>query len=311
MKAICMRSSGGSEVLELADVAIPALQSEFDVLVRLKACALNPVDTKIRRGAFASNPILGFDAAGIVEEASLSAKFRPGDEVMFSGALGRAGSNAQFTVVDSRVVSLKPREWDWAESAALPLAALTAWEMLEENFNLKPFSRPKRDETLIIVNGAGGVGSIATQLARNVFGIQNVVVTASRDESVEWSKKMGATHVINHHNLLGPQLKRLGLVPSLAFICYDTPKYVQQLTAVMRPRGRIGSIVECDKPLGFESVEAFSRALSFHWEFMFCKAVSGFDVESQGSMLAQLKEAIERGLIHSIVGERKTLSAPC
>jgi NADPH:quinone reductase len=185
MKAIVMKSSGGSEVLCLEELPIPSVQSEFDILVRLKASALNPVDTKvrecepmplyrrhgvlqIRQGAFPSNPTLGFDAAGIVEKASSAAKFKPGDEVMFAGALGRAGSNAQFTVIDSRLVSLKPESWDWAESAALPLAALTAWEMLEENFNLEPFAQPKREETLIIVNGAGGVGSIATQLARNV-----------------------------------------------------------------------------------------------------------------------------------------------
>jgi len=254
------------------------------------------------------NNVLGFDASGVVVQAGAEALFKNGDEVMFAGVLGRSGSNGQYAVVDSRIAGRKPRGWSDGEAASLPLVGLTAWEMLECHFNLVPFSRPKKEETLIIINGAGGVGTMATQLARYVFGVHNVVVTASRQETVDWAKKNGATHTISHREPLAPQLEKLGLVPSLAFICYDTANNVKQLIPVMRPFGRIGSIVEATDSLGIEGGAAFGKALSFHWELMFTRPLRNYDLETQGEILNNISKAVEQGLLKSIVWKKKVFS---
>ncbi|EPQ60170.1 quinone oxidoreductase [Gloeophyllum trabeum ATCC 11539] len=308
MKAIYFPEPGPASVLSLTEVPIPALETPYDILVQIKACALNPVDTKIRSGKFPAHPILGFDAAGVVEKAGQQALYKPGDEVMYSGALGRSGTNAQYSVVDSRIVGRKPKGWGWAETAGLPLVGLTAWEMLEGHFNLKPFQSPSKEETLLIVNGAGGVGSIATQLAARVFKIKSVIVTASRKETRVWAKRNGATHVINHHEALGPQLEQLGLKPTLAFICHDTQKYLEPIVKLMSPWGRIGSIVETDSPLNFHTMDAFGKALSFHWEFMLAKPANQFDLATQGRMLNDLTKAVEDGDVTSLVTVKEVLS---
>ncbi|KDQ62898.1 hypothetical protein JAAARDRAFT_53120 [Jaapia argillacea MUCL 33604] len=308
MQAIHFSKPGSPSVLTLTTTHLPSLESPYDILVKIHSCALNPVDTKIRQGAFPSHPILGFDASGTVIASSPQALYKPGDEVMYAGALGRSGSNAQYGVVDSRIVGRKPKGWTWEDAAGLPLVGLTAWEMLEGHFGLRPFEGTKKEETLLIINGAGGVGSAATQLARKVFNIKNVVVTASRKETIEWAKKNGATHVINHHEELAPQLEKLGLVPTLAFICYDTTTYLEPLCKVMSPWGKIGSIVEVTQPLNFHIMDAFSKSLSFHWEFMLSKPAHQFDLESQGRMLNDLAKAAEEGLVGSLVWRKEVLS---
>jgi NADPH2:quinone reductase len=168
MQAIHFPSTGGASVLELTTVPIPTLSSPYDILVKIRGCALNPVDTKIREGAFEAPPILGFDGAGIVEAAGDQALFKKGESVMFAGIMGRAGTNAQYCAMDSRIAAKKPDGLDWAQAAALPLVGLTAWEVLEGHFGLRPGKGSEREETIVIVNGAGGVGSMATQLARKV-----------------------------------------------------------------------------------------------------------------------------------------------
>lgn len=168
MQAIQFPNPGPPSVLSLTTAPIPELSSPFDVLVRLKACALNPVDTKVRQGGFPAPSTLGFDGSGIVTTAGPQALFKEGDEVLYAGVMGRAGTNAQFSVVDSRLVAKKPHGLEWTEAAALPLVGLTAWEMLEGHFGLVPGGKTRLEETIVIVNGAGGVGSMATQLARKV-----------------------------------------------------------------------------------------------------------------------------------------------
>ncbi|KZT27713.1 GroES-like protein [Neolentinus lepideus HHB14362 ss-1] len=169
MRAIISSKPGpASEVLSLATIPTPALASPYDILVKIKGIALNPVDTKVRQTNDRSDRILGYDGAGIVEQAGETALFKKGDEVMYAGAVARQGTNAQYSVVDSRIVGRKPRGWGWADAAGLPLVGLTAWEMLEEHFGLRPFEKQKKEHTLLIVNGAGGVGSMATQLAARV-----------------------------------------------------------------------------------------------------------------------------------------------
>jgi len=308
MKAITFKAPGDPSVLELVDVPVPALLTPHDILVKIKGSALNPVDYKLRHSQGQVNNVLGFDASGIVVEASGSALFKQGDEVIFAGVLGRSGSNGQYAVVDSRIAGPKPKGWSDADAASLPLVGLTAWEMLQCHFNLVPFSRPKKEHTLLIVNGAGGVGTMATQLARYVFGIQNVVVTASRQETVDWAKKNGATHTISHREALAPQLEKLGLVPTLAFICFDTANNVKQLVPIMSPWGKIGSIVEATAPIEFDGGAAFGKALSFHWELMFARPLKNHDLEVQGEILTDLSKAVEQGLIKSMVWKKKLLS---
>lgn len=309
MKAIVPSNPGPASVLSLVDLPIPALEGPYDILVKILGVSLNPADTKVRKSNTRPNRVLGWDAAGVVEQAGKKALFKKGDEVFYAGSIGRAGTNAQYGVVDSRIVGRKPKGWSWADAAGLPLVALTAWEMLEDHFHLKPYAVPEKDDTIIIVNGAGGVGTMATQLAAKVFNLKNVIATASRPETIEWVKKNGATHVISHREDLATQLKEQNLTPSLAFICYDTPHYLPQLVSVLRPWGHIGSIVETDDPLPFhQSTGAFGKALSFHWELMFTRPLHGYDLETQGRILNEVAKLAEEGKLTNITTVKEVLS---
>jgi len=310
MRAIISSKPGpASEVLSLATIPTPALASHYDILVKIKGIALNPVDTKVRQTNDRTDRILGYDGAGIVEQAGEKALFKKGDEVMYAGAVARQGTNAQYSVVDSRIVGRKPKGWGWADAAGLPLVGLTAWEMLEEHFGLRPFEKQKKEHTLLIVNGAGGVGSMATQLAARVFDIKNVVVTASRRETIDWAKRNGATHIINHREDLASQLEKLSLKPTLAFICYEPSQYLPLVVPVMRAWGRIGAIVGATEPLQFNSRVAFTKALSFHWEYMFAKsAEEDCDLETQGIILNHLAAAAEKGTVTSLTTVKEVLS---
>ncbi|EPQ60266.1 zinc-binding alcohol dehydrogenase [Gloeophyllum trabeum ATCC 11539] len=311
MRAILTSKPGpAAQVLSLATVPVPALESAYDILVKIRGVALNPVDTKVRSSNTRPNRILGYDAAGLVEQAGEKALFKKGDEVMYAGAVARDGTNAQYGVVDSRIVGRKPKGWSWEDAAGLPLVGLTAWEMLEEQFGLKPFEKQTKEHTLLIVNGAGGVGSMATQLAARIFNVKNIIVTASRQETIDWAKKNGATHVINHREDIAAQLKDLSLKPTLAFICHDTLKYLPILVPVMRPFGRIGSIVGAPEPIPFQAGPggAFSKALSFHWEYMFAKSAEDYEQESQGRILNLLADAAEEGKVGNLTTVKEVLS---
>jgi NADPH:quinone reductase len=166
IQAIHVNKSGHPSGLELTEIPIPTISSPHDILVKIKGVALNPVDTKVRGGA-ATGRILGYDASGIVEAAGDQAIFKKGDSVIYAGAIGRPGSNQQYQLVDSRIAAKKPESLAWDDAAALPLVSITAWEMFEDKFRLKPFTDNSK-EILLIVNGAGGVGSIAIELAKKV-----------------------------------------------------------------------------------------------------------------------------------------------
>jgi zinc-binding alcohol dehydrogenase family protein len=307
MQAIQLAEKGAPNKFELATVPIPTIASPYDILVKIKGVALNPIDTKLAHGA-PKGRILGFDASGIVEEAGDQALFKKGDAVLYAGNIGRAGSNAQYQLVDSRIVGRKPESLDWDEAAALPLVGLTAWEMYTEKFKLQPFS-DNSEEVLVIVNGAGGAGSMAINLAKQVFGIKTIIATASRPETIEWVKTLGATHVINHREPLAPQIKALNLVPTLNFITYDTPHYLKELIPVTRAYGQFGSIVESDAPVPIHDSAAMIHAHSFHWEFMFSKSMFGYNLESQGRILDQIAKLRADNKIVSHVKTRRVLSA--
>ncbi|KAK6378530.1 hypothetical protein LTR64_001917 [Lithohypha guttulata] len=314
IKAICFKEGGGkaARCLELTTRPKPDPKAD-DLLVNIKACAVNPVDTKIRQGAFPAADITGYDAAGIVEKVGSNVTaFKPGDEVYYSGQLGQPGTTATYSLVNSKLAALKPKSLDFVDAAAVPLVSLTAWELFEEHFNLiegDPQGKQAK-KSILIINGAGGVGSIATQLARKVFKLERVVVTASRPETIEHAKKMGATDVISHREELKPQLEKLGLqAVEYIMICHSTISYMDVAVDIAAPTGKIGSIVEVSEPLpGLHKIDAFMKALSFHWEVMLSKGVYNYDLESQGDILKRVAKAYDDGLLTTLVVEQHTLS---
>lgn len=315
MKAIHLTKPGKpADVLALETIDIPKPEST-DLLVKIKACSVNPIDTKIRQGGFPAPDITGFDASGIVESVGSSVKnrFKPGDEVYYAGSLGRPGTTAQYNLIDYRSAAIKPKKLDWVASACIPLVTLTAWELLEEHFNLVQDdpSGKQKEKSIIIINGAGGVGSIATQLALKVFKLGKVIVTASRSETIEHAKKMGATDVISHREPLKEQLKEKVGVEGVdyVFICYDTNAYLPVAVDIANPLARIGSIVEVsDKLESLHTMDAFMKALSFHWELMFSKGVHKVNMESQGDILKRAAELFDAGVLISLEKERDVLS---
>jgi len=244
-----------------------------DLLVSVKSIAVNPVDTKVRAPKEKVEPspkVLGWDAAGVVEAVgSEAALFKPGDEVYYAGDITRPGANSEFQLIDERVVGAKPKSLDFAESAALPLTTITAYEAFFDRLGIDVDGGSK-GETLLIIGGAGGVGSIGIQLAK-IAGL-TVIATASRPDSSEWVTKLGADHVINHREPLRPQVESLGF----KFIDYialfnDTDGHWDAAADLIRPQGNIVSIVENSKPL--EQNEMKLKAATFSWEFMFTRSM--------------------------------------
>ena len=258
----------------LLDVELPTpVATGHDVLVRVEAISVNPVDTKIRSPkpqVEAQPKVLGYDAAGVVEAIGADVSlFRPGDEVYYAGDVTRPGSNAQFQLVDERLVGRKPATLDFAEAAALPLTVVTAWELL---FDRMPFSidAEGNDRSLLIIGGAGGVGSIATQLARHA-GF-TVIATASRPQTIAWCKSMGAHHVIDHRQPLAPQLESLGYRQVDAVLnLADTDRYWETIGELIAPLGHVGLIVE---PSGLLKIgdPYKAKSIGIHWEMMFARS---------------------------------------
>ena len=258
----------------LLDVELPTpVATGHDVLVRVEAISVNPVDTKIRSPkpqVEAQPKVLGYDAAGVVEAIGADVSlFRPGDEVYYAGDVTRPGSNAQFQLVDERLVGRKPATLDFAEAAALPLTVVTAWELL---FDRMPFSidAEGNDRSLLIIGGAGGVGSIATQLARHA-GF-TVIATASRPQTIAWCRSMGAHHVIDHRQPLAPQLESLGYRQVDAVLnLADTDRYWETIGELIAPLGHVGLIVE---PSGLLKIgdPYKAKSIGIHWEMMFARS---------------------------------------
>lgn len=257
----------------LLDVELPVpTASGHDVLVRVEAISVNPVDTKIRSPkpqVEAEPKMLGYDAAGVVEAVGEHVTlFQPGDEVYYAGDVTRSGSNAQFQLVDERLVGRKPTTLDFAQAAALPLTAITAWELL---FDRMPYSIDMEGNTrsLLIIAGGGGVGSIAIQLARHADF--TVIATASRTETADWCKSMGAHHVIDHRQPLAPQLESLGFKQVDAVLnLADTDRYWEVIGEIIAPLGHVGLIVE---PSGLLKIgdPYKAKSVGIHWEMMFAR----------------------------------------
>lgn len=268
-----------------------------DLLVRIRAVAVNPVDTKVRkrRAEDATKPlILGWDAAGVVEAVGADvSRFKAGDEVWYAGDITRDGCNAEYQCVDERIVSHKPHSLDFAEAAALPLTTITAWEGLFDRMGFSPeHAKLNEGKNLLVIGGAGGVGSITIQLAARMAGL-TVIATASREESADWCREMGAHHVINHQQPLLPQLKGLGLgeVDGI-YCCSDVDTYWAGMAEAIRPQGHICAIVDNREPLNLALLKP--KCASFHWEFMFARPMYQTpDMDEQHRLLARVATLVD------------------
>ncbi|MBI3988492.1 MAG: zinc-binding alcohol dehydrogenase family protein [candidate division NC10 bacterium] len=304
MKAIGQHENGGPEVLQFVTIPKPVPRPR-DILVRVKAVSVNPVDAKVRRGMIpyamsVANPplILGWDAAGVVEELGDEAgRFKIGDEVCFAGVVNRPGSYAEFVAVDERIVGKKLKTLSFEEAAAIPLTAITAWEAFIENMNApKEATDPQR--TALIVGGAGGVGSIAIQIAKRVCSLY-AVATASRPASVEFCKKMGADAVIDHTKDLAIQLKTLGL-NGVDYVLNCAPlTNFPQLVPLLNPLGKICCILagEPAKALDVSGLMLKRGMLSF--EVMWCRPMLDVQPEKQGRLLDEVADLLDQKVLVS------------
>jgi zinc-binding alcohol dehydrogenase family protein len=287
----------------LVDVELPDPKSRgHDLLVRVEAISVNPVDTKVRapKAQVEATPkVLGYDAAGIVEAVGDAVTlFKPGDAVWYAGDVTRPGTNSQLHLVDERIVGRKPASLDFAQAAALPLTTLTAWELLFDRFGFDA-DGGDRGRSLLVIAGAGGLGSIATQLAHRAGLV--VIATASRPETADWCRHMGADHVIDHRQPLRPQLEALGLRHVDAIGCFTAAEsYWAQIADIVAPQGRIGLVVGLRAPLDLEAIK--NKSVSVHWEFMFTRAMFGTaDIVRQHEILARAAELVDRGELRTTV----------
>lgn len=272
-----------------------------DLLVKVEAVSVNPVDTKVRRNAQPEGGqprILGFDAAGTVVTAGPEAHlFHPGDDVFYAGSLVRSGTNAEYHLVDERIVGPKPRTLSFAEAAALPLTSITAWEMLFDRLGLSaPFTG-----SLLIIGGAGGVGSIAIQLARQLTAAR-VIATASRPETAAWIKELGAHHTIDHSGEMPAQLRALGLDGvERIFSTTNSDQHFAAVAEMLAPQGKFGLI---DDPAAIDVRLLKRKSASLHWEYMFARPVFGTaDMEEQHKLLVEVSRLVEQGRIRTTLAE--------
>jgi NADPH:quinone reductase len=284
--------------LELsADDPVPGAH---DLLVEIRAIAINPVDTKIRTGGGPGSPsgtlkILGWDAAGVVRSVGSAVTiFHPGDEVFYAGSVDRPGCYAELQCVDERIVGRKPSKVGFPESAAMPLTTITAWEMLFDRLKIGRLE----SGSLLIVGGAGGVGSVAIQLARKLTRL-NVVATASRAETREWCLQMGAHHVVDHREPLSGQVKTI--VPggvNYVLALTKTEEHFDDIVESMAPQSAIALIENPARPL--EITKLKPKSIALHWEFMFTRPVyQTADMEEQGRLLTEVGELMDTGRIRT------------
>ena len=305
MKAIGYRQPHPIDHPEaLLDTELPTPRPEpRDLLVRVQAVSVNPVDTKVRRG---SSPapgqfkVVGWDAVGTVEAVGPAASlFKVGDRVFYAGAIDRPGANSELHLVDERLVALAPTSLDDAQAAALPLTAITASELLFDRLRVPKDGGEGR--SLLVIGGAGGVGSILIQLARQLTRLR-VVATASRPASRQWCLDLGAHDVVDHTRPWGPQLKAIGLdaVDAVAALT-QTPQHYAQIVDSLAPQGQLAVIDDMD---GLDVMKLKSKSISLHWELMFTRSLyQTADMGEQGRLLGEVAALVDAGRLRTTVGE--------
>ncbi|MED7670903.1 zinc-binding alcohol dehydrogenase family protein [Pseudomonas moraviensis subsp. stanleyae] len=306
MKAIAYYASLPiSDAKSLQDIELPEpLAGPRDLLVEVKAISVNPVDTKVRQNVAPENgaaKVLGWDVAGVVKAVGSEVTlFKAGDKVFYAGSIARAGGNSELHVVDERIVGHMPKSLGFAEAAALPLTAITAWELLFERLQISEGSTGQ-GQSLLIVGAAGGVGSILTQLAKQLTGLK-VIGTASRPQTREWVSELGADLVIDHSQPLSEELKRAGIesVTHVASLT-QTDQHLPQLVEALAPQGRLALI---DDPKSLDISLLKRKSLSLHWEFMYTRSLFETpDMIEQHKLLNRVAELIDAGTLKTTLGE--------
>ena len=304
MKAVAYQKAGPITSPEaLVDIELDTpVTEDHDLLVRVQAISVNPVDTKIRKNVSAESgwKVLGWDAVGVVESiGDKVTQFKVGDVVWYAGALNRQGSNSELQLVDERIVGHKPKNLEVTEAAALPLTAITAWEMLFDRLQV-PKIAPK-NTTILVIGGAGGVGSITIQLLKQLTNL-TIIATASRPETKEWVKQLGADYVLDHRESLAPQIKQLGLnAPSYVFSTTQTDQHLSDIVELIAPQGHFGLI---DDPEQLDIKPFKSKSVSVHWEFMFTRSMfQTEDMQKQSELLNEVSKLVEEGKIKTTVTE--------
>ena len=291
----------------LVDISLPEpVATGRDLLVEVKAVSVNPVDTKVRKSALPpegqTHKVLGWDASGIVRAVGPEVTlFKPGDRVWYAGSIARTGTNSERHLVDERIVGHMPKSLDFAQAAALPLTAITAWEMLFDRLGVAPGKRPTA-QTLLIIGASGGVGSILTQLASRLTSL-TVIGTASRPETQAWVKELGAHHVIDHSQPLSEELRRIGF-PTVDLIVSltQTEAHFDQIVEAIAPQGRFGLI---DDPTSLDVTKFKRKSVSVHWELMFTRALFGTaDMIGQHRLLNEVAALVDAGLVRTTLAER-------
>lgn len=285
------------------EVELPTPTAEgHDILVKIEAVGMNPVDTKVRPGADGEPKTLGFDAAGTVAAIGDAVTlFKVGDSVYYAGDITRPGSNADFQLVDERIAGIRPKSLDADASAALPLTSLTAWESLFDRLHIDP-EADNAGQSILIIGGAGGVGSMGIQLAK-LAGL-TVIATASRDESAAWCKELGADHVVNHRESIPDQLKAID-IPQVNYIANfnNTENYWNIMGEVIAPQGRIVLIVEQVGTLDIGGPYKL-KSVSVSWELMFTRSLfKTSDIAQQHAILTRIAELIDTGKIKCTANE--------
>lgn len=279
----------------LIDERIPVPEpGPHDLLVRVEAVSVNPVDVKVRAGSDPGGElkVLGYDAAGVVVGVGAEVtRFAPGDEVYYAGSIGRPGTNALFHVVDERIVGPKPSTLSFTEAAAMPLTTITAWETLFDRLRLTESSTG----TLVVLGAAGGVGSMLVQLARTLTGL-TVIATASRPESREWVTGLGAQHVVDHRGDLAAEvLRAAGGEVDYVFTPYSDGN-VEAFASMLRPRGEIVAI---DDPVGLDLLPLKTKSISWHWELMFTRPLYSPDDATQHELLTRVAHLVDDGTLRT------------
>ena len=305
MKAIAYQHAQARAAGSLHDITLPEpLATGHDLLVEVRAVSVNPVDAKVRSGVSAPDgewKILGWDAAGVVRAVGPEVRFfKPGDRVWYAGDISRPGTNAELHLVDERIVGHMPKSLDFAQAAALPLTSITAWEMLFDRLQLKRGKIPGNDR-LLIIGASGGVGSIMTQLARQLT-TATVIGTASRPTTQAWVHELGAHHVIDHNRLLSEELKKIGIDNASHIVSLNsTDQHFAQIVETIAPQGKFGLI---DDPQPIDVNKLKRKSVSLHWELMFTRSLFGTDdMVAQHHLLNEMAELVDAGIIRTTLAE--------
>lgn len=289
----------------LQDVQLPEpVAGPCDLLVEVKAISVNPVDTKIRQNVAPENgaaKVLGWDVAGVIKAVGSDVTlFKVGDKVFYAGSLTRPGANSELHTVDERIVGHMPQSLGFAEAAALPLTAITAWELLFERLQIAE-GQTDQGQSLLIVGAAGGVGSILTQLAAQLTALK-VIGSASRPQTQAWAKDLGADLVVDHSQPLSEELKRAGH-PQVTHVASltQTDQHLDQLVEALAPQGKLALI---DDPKSLDVLKLKRKSLSLHWEFMYTRSMfETADMIEQHNLLNRVAELIDAGTLKTTVGE--------